>query len=133
MTKHNQLRALLVEILIAVLFFALSATTLLEVFVGAHTQSVRAEVTNEALFAAQNLADRLYSAEDAEALLTQDGFLKEENAWTLDCGAYALAVTLGEERAAGGAIRSAQVLAQYGEDTLLSLPSVRYTPEEVRP
>ncbi len=133
MAKHNQLRALLVEILIAVLFFALSATTLLEVFVGARNQSVRAEVTNEALFAAQNLSDRLYSAEDAEALLTQEGFLQEQDAWTLDCGDYALAVTLGEESVTGGTLRSARVSAQYGDETLLTLPGARYTPEEVRP
>lgn len=133
MTKHNQLRTLLVEILIAVFFFALSATTLLEVFVGARNQSVRAEVTNDALFAAQNLADRLYSAEDAEALLTKEGFAKEQDAWKLDCGAYALAVTLGEERVTGGVLRGAEVCALYGDDTLLTLPSMRYTPEEVRP
>ena len=100
---------------------------------GARNQGVRAQVTNEALFAAQNLADRLYSAEDAEELLAQDGFLKAEDAWTLDCGAYALAVTLSEERVTGGTLRGAQVCAQYGGETLLSLPSVRYTPEEVRP
>ncbi len=121
------------EILIAVLFFALSATTLLEVFVGARNQSVRAEVTNEALFAAQNLADRLYSAEDAEALLTQEGFVKGQDAWTLDCGGYALTVTLEEESVTGGALRSAQVSAQYRGDTLLTLPGARYMPEEVRP
>lgn len=131
MEKHNQLRTLLVEILVAVLFFALSATILLEVFVGARNQSVRAEVTNEALFAAQNLADRLYEAEDAEALLRADGYAQAEGAWTLDCGAYALTVTLAEERLTGGVLRGARVEAVRGGETLLTLPCARYQAEEV--
>ena len=121
------------EILIAVLFFALSATILLEVFVGARNQSLRAGITNEALFAAQNLADRLYCAEDAETLLTQAGFSREKDAWTLNRGAYTLTATWEEERLLGGTLRSAKVCAQYGDETLLTLPCTRYLPEEVGP
>ncbi len=131
MDKNNQSRALLVEILIAVLFFALSATILLEVFVGARNQSLRAEIANEALFAAQNLSDKLYCAEDAEALLTQAGFSREQDGWTLNCGAYALMVTWAEENRVGGTLRSAKVCAQYGDETLLTLPCARYLPKEV--
>lgn len=133
MGKQNQLRTLLVEILIVVLFFALSATTLLEVFVGARNQSVRAEITNEALFDAQNLADQLYSAQDAEALLAGKGFTREQDAWRLKKGAYDLTVTLTEERLPGGVLRGARVCAQYGGQTLLTLPGARYMPEEVTP
>ncbi len=131
MDKNNQSRALLVEILIAVLFFALSATTLLEVFVGARNQSLRAEIANEALFAAQNLSDRLYCAEDAESLLTQAGFSREQDGWMLNCGAYALRVTWAEENYEGGTLRSAKVCAQAGDETLLTLPCTRYLPKEV--
>ena len=42
MTRSNQLNTLLMEIMIAVLFFALCSTVILDVFVGAHNQSVRA-------------------------------------------------------------------------------------------
>lgn len=133
MEKHNQLRSLLVEILIAVLFFALSATVLLEVFVGARGKSDRAAVTNEALFAAQNLADTLYCAEDAEALLAREGFTEREDGWMRESGAYALTVTLDEEHFAGGALRRASVRAWYGGETILTLPCARYQPEEVAP
>lgn len=60
MVKHNQLNTLLMEILIVVLFFALCSTVILDVFVGAHNQSVRAGAQADALTAAQSLADRLY-------------------------------------------------------------------------
>ncbi len=133
MEKHNQLRSLLVEILIAVLFFALSATVLLEVFVGAHGKSDRAAAMNGALFAAQNLADTLCCAEDAAALLAREGFTEREDGWTRESGAYALTVTLGEERLAGGTMRRATVRAQYGGETILTLPCARYQPEEVTP
>ena len=42
MTRSNQLNTLLMEIMIAVLFFALCSTVIMDVFVGAHNQSVRA-------------------------------------------------------------------------------------------
>lgn len=133
MEKHNPFRALLVEILIAVLFFALSAPVLLEVFVGARNQSVRAEVTNQALLAAQNLADRLYVAETAEDILRQAGFTEAGEDWTLEADGCALTVTLEEKRFPGGLLRSAGITAQYGGETLFTLPCARYLPEEVAP
>ena len=49
MTRSNQLNTLLMEIMIAVLFFALCSTVILDVFVGAHNQSVRAGVQAQTL------------------------------------------------------------------------------------
>ena len=52
MVKHNRQNTLLMEILIVVLFFALCSTVILNVFVGAHNQSVRAGAQADALTAA---------------------------------------------------------------------------------
>ena len=74
--------ALLVELLIVVLFFMLAATVLLQVFTGASDQGTRAGKTTQALNAAQNVAERLYSAADAEKALTflrsAEGIVVEE-------------------------------------------------------
>ena len=69
MGGKNRSNVLLVEILIAVLFFMLSATVLVRVFVTARNMTLRAGVETQALAEAQNVAETLYAAEDpAEAL-----------------------------------------------------------------
>ena len=86
MTRSNQLNTLLMEIMIAVLFFALCSTVILDVFVGAHNQSVRAGVQAQALAAAQNLSDGLYAAEQREELLLENGFKADESGvFTREC------------------------------------------------
>mgnify|MGYP005959906305 FL=1 len=134
MVKHNRQNTLLMEILIVVLFFALCSTVILNVFVGAHNQSVRAGAQADALIAAQSLADRLYAADERKDVLRQNGFAEDEDgAWHLHCGAYDLLVTLGEAVCPAGTMETAQVTALRQEKALFSLPSARYVPEEVAP
>ena len=133
MDRNNHLSTLLVEILIAVLFFALSATVLLEMFVASRSQSAYAGLCGEALCTAQNLADELYAADDAQALLTQAGFALEDGVYTLEDGDYTLAVTLAERQTQAGALREAEVSALRGDETLIRLPCSRYVPGEEIP
>lgn len=114
MTRSNQLNTLLMEIMIAVLFFALCSTVIMDVFVGAHNQSVRAGVQAQALAAAQNLSDGLYAAEQREELLLENGFEADESGvFTRECDGYTLSVALGEERTAAGRIETAEITALY--------------------
>ena len=129
MTRSNQLNTLLMEIMIAVLFFALCSTVIMDVFVGAHNQSVRAGVQAQALAAAQNLSDGLYAAEQREELLLKNGF--ESGMFTRECDGYTLSVALGEERTAAGRIETAEITALYQGGELFSLPDARYVSEEV--
>lgn len=132
MTRSNQLNTLLMEIMIAVLFFALCSTVIMDVFVGAHNQSVRAGVQAQALAAAQNLSDGLYAAEQREELLLENGFEADESGvFTLECDGYTLSVALGEERTTAGRIETAEITALYQGGELSSLPDVRYVSEEV--
>lgn len=133
MDRNNHLSTLLVEILIAVLFFALSATVLLEMFVASRSQSAYAGLCGEALCAAQNLADEVYAAEDAQAMLSQAGFAQQDGVFTLENGEYTLAVTFGERQTKAGALREAEVCALRGDETLIRLPCSRYVPGEAIP
>ena len=131
MTRSNQLNTLLMEIMIAVLFFALCSTVIMDVFVGAHNQSVRAGVQAQALAAAQNLSDGLYAAEQRELLL-ENGFEADESGvFTRECDGYTLSVALGEERTAAGRIETAEITALYRGGELFSLPDARYVSEGV--
>ena len=69
MRSKNRSNVLLVEILIAVLFFMLSATVLVRVFVTARNMTVRSGVESSALAEAQNVADALCAADDVDALV----------------------------------------------------------------
>ena len=65
---RNQ-RALLMEIMIAVLFFALCASVLLQTFAAARECSRSAGVQGAALLEAQSLANRLSASDDMAAAL----------------------------------------------------------------
>lgn len=123
--------ALLVEIIIAVLFFALSATVILEVFATAYQQTTYAATCDVAMEEAQNCAELLYASDDPEGLLASEGFVQEGAAWARAGAGFELRVELGAEAAGSGELRTAQITALRGEEALLTLPFARYIPEEV--
>lgn len=131
MGKGSQLNTLLVEILVAVLFFALSATVILDAFVIARSQSRGAAAINDALAQAQDVADTLYlDGADAEASLLSAGFAREGDAFVREGTDFTLTVTLAEEAAGAGALHSATVSADSNGKALFELPCSRYLPEE---
>lgn len=133
MGKGNQLNTLLVEIMIAVLFFALSSTVILETFVVTRNQSRLADVYNVALMEAQNIADKLYTSDAVEQTLEQSGFTQDGNVWTYTEEVYNLRVTVTEEETAAGVLLSTEVSAVHKDEAILTLPCSRYIPREVRP
>ena len=133
MGKGNQLNTLLVEIMIAVLFFALSSTVILETFVVTRNQSRLADVYNVALMEAQNIADKLYASDDVEQTLEQAGFTADGDVWTYTEQIYNLRVTVTEEETAAGVLMNAEVSAVHLDEAILTLPCARYIPGEVRP
>ena len=123
--------SLLVEIIIAVLFFALSATVILDVFATAYRQSAYADACNAAAAEAQNLSERVYICDDPEALLREEGFVEESGAWQRNGDGYVLDVRLGGRFTEAGELRTVEIRALQGERELISLPCVRYIPGEV--
>lgn len=116
--KTKNINSLLMEIVLATLLFALSATVILEVFVTARSQSDRSAQMTELLTAAQNLADETY-------LNTQ-----AENA-SYDVGGWKLQVEVSHEATEAGELRRAVVTAVDADGTvLMTLPCTRYVPGE---
>lgn len=136
MRNRNRSNVLLVEILIAVLFFMLSATVLVRVFVTARNMTVKSGVESAALAEAQNVADALCAAEDRDALMTDMGFLSSHGAWSRDYGEYSLYVVGGLTETDGGDLWKGEVSAFYKvrdpdakraeDEELFSLPCARY-------
>ncbi len=133
MANNNRSNVLLVEILIAVLFFMLSATVLVRVFVAAREMTMKSEIATEALTEAQNVAETLYAAENEEAELERQGFLKSHGVWTKDCGEYSLYVSGTVVSMDAGEMWQGEVCAYYsqrsagsGVEEICALKSTRY-------
>lgn len=136
MRSKNRSNILLVEILIAVLFFMLSATVLMRVFASARNMTVRSGVESAALAEAQNVAEALYAADDMDAALQQMEFSSSHGTWSKDCGDYTLYVTGGVEPTNTGSLWVGSVSAFYklrnpdqarlADEELFSLPCAKY-------
>ena len=131
MRNGKKQSALLVEIIIAVLFFALSATVILQTFAAAYKQGVYASTCNDAMAMAQNLAGRLYVSDAPEALLEAEGFSAEGNVWSMDAQRYTLQVKFDTTATAAGEIYTAQISAIRNDEVFLEIPCARYVPGEV--
>lgn len=127
---RNQ-RALLMEIMIAVLFFALCASVLLQTFAAARECSRSAGVQGAALLEAQSLANRLSASDDMAAALRAQGFEESGALWQLEGEDFRLEVELDARDAGAGVLYSARVRALRVEDVLAELDAARYLPGEV--
>lgn len=130
MSGGKNQRALLMEIMIAVLFFALCASVLLRTFVTVRELSCRAGVRTDALLTAQSLANRLYAQQDMPAELEVMGFEAQEGTWTRSGEGLELTVVLEEESTAAGTLQTALVRLTEGGNDIIELPVARYVPGE---
>lgn len=130
MSGGKNQRALLMEIMIAVLFFALCASVLLRTFVTVRELSRRAGVRTDALLTAQSLANRLYAQEDMPAELEVMGFKAQEGTWMRSGEGFELTVVLEEESTAAGTLQTALVRVTEGDSDIIELPVARYVPGE---
>jgi len=140
MQGRNKNDVLLTELVIVILVFSLVAVTVVQMFVAARQRSAHSGHLERALIAAQDWAERLSGADDANRLLADAGFaLAEEDTYVLeraDAGLVIEARVETEVVTGAGKLLSATVSVFGVEDeaALVELPAVRYIPtEEVRP
>ena len=142
MKEGSRANALLVELLLVIFFFMISAAILVQVFADAKLKSRTAHATNASMLEAQNVAEDLYASDSPAAVLDDYGFNEKDGVWTLEKDGYLLRVTILEEETDSGILRKCDVSGvevtqeQSGdvkEDTLLTIPSTRYIPKEVSP
>lgn len=133
MKEGGRANALLVELLLVIFFFMISAAILAQVFADAKLKSRTAAATNSAMLEGQNIAEDLYGADDPEAVLKEYGFTSEGDVWILEQKGYTLKVTPKIEETDSGTLRTYEVAGIEGEKTLITLPSTRFIPKEVSP
>ena len=128
MKKHKNQNNLLVEIVIAVLFFALCATVILETFAAAGELVKRSETESAALYDARDVHEQLYAAADAEEFLRESGFALEDGVWHREGDGYRLELVLSEEEKGAGIMRNATISALRRDKVFLEIPGARYLP-----
>ena len=127
MQNRSRSNVLLMEILIAILFFMLSATVLVQVFATARAQNERAHVETTALREAQNLADTLYVSQSAEETLAGMGFNNGHEVWLRQYDGFALQAVVTRKDYEQGMLEKAEISAFYEQDTrLFTLVSEKY-------
>ena len=133
MKNGSRSNALLVELLLVIFFFMISAAILVQVFADAKMKSANAKAMNASMLDAQNIAEDLYASEDPDAVLTAYGFTAENGSWVLEKDGYLLRVTLQAEQTETGELRTYEIAGIRDGNTLLALPSARFIPKEVSP
>lgn len=136
MDNRNRSNVLLVELLIAIFFFMIAATVVLQVFAAARNMTARAVTESHALAEAQNVADALIAAEQPELALEAMEFRAAHGIWTRAYGDYTLYVEGADVPQAAGTLWQGTVRAYYslrtedqarqeGEE-LFALPCAKY-------
>lgn len=128
MGKNRNQNNLLVEIMIAVLFFALCSTVILETFMAARQFNHKSGVESRALAAVQDVNEQLYAADDAAALLRELGFEQAQDGWLREDDEYRLKLVLNEENAGAGILRTTRIQAMYDDEVFAEFPGARYLP-----
>ena len=133
MKEGGRANTLLVELLLVIFFFMISAAILVQVYADAKLKSRTASATNSVMLEGQNIAEELYGSDDPEAVLQDYGFTSQDGVWVLEKQEYVLKVTPKTEETDSGTLRNYEVTGLEGDKTLITLPSTRYIPKEVSP
>jgi len=120
----------LLELLIALAFFAISAVIGAGVLASAYKISVHSHRTTDALFIAQSWAERIAAAEDPLSPLRaadpelQDGCRFEQDGYTVEA-------EIKPEAAGAGTLYGIRIVVSRQGEELVALPASRYAPGEV--
>lgn len=133
--ESGKSNVLLTELVIVILFFALTAVTAMQLFVAAHHKSADNIELQNASIAAQNWAERLYGESDPAQILQAEGFEQtQEGMFTKTDSVHRFVMEIGrEELKAGDMVYTMiRVYASGGssDQAITTLCSATYLPSE---
>jgi len=127
--EGSRANALLVELLLVIFFFMLSASVLVQLFADARHKSLEARAATAAISEAQNCAEDLYMTDDPEAWLQDSGFTRDGNGtWQKEYEGYSLKITRDSETTDAGEIRIFRITGHGDGKDLFTIPATRYVP-----
>ncbi|MDO4355566.1 MAG: type II secretion system protein [Clostridia bacterium] len=124
---------ILMELIVVILFFALSASVILQIFAAAYGQSERTHRLDRALAAVQDWAEQLAEESQMKERLLSDGWQEQPDGsvqWTTEDGVLLTAV-FSQEQTDAGALYGARIVASDREEEVFSVPVAHYVAGEV--
>ena len=118
---------LLIELVIGILFFALSQVIILQVFAKAQNINQLSAITNSALAYAQDTAETLAVSADAQQALLTLGYAATADGFeTANNGQYRITATVNRLSQPSGLLTTVTLNAYHGTQRLFTLPAVSY-------
>ena len=125
--RHEKGNTLLMELVIVILFFALSQGIVLKAFVRAQQINHAAEITNLALMRAEDTAETLAVSSNAESALRSLGYTAVDGQYRADSDdGYRITADITHFSQPAGIITTVELSAYRDTAKLFSLPAVRY-------
>lgn len=118
---------LLIELMVVILFFALSQAIVLRVFARAQSLNHEAQVTNIALMRAEDTAETLAVSTNTEVALQSLGFVSQDGRYELvSPDGYRLTASISRFSQPSGELTTVELHAYRGTAELFAMPAVRY-------
>ena len=130
--QHQKGNTLLIELVIVLFFFALSQTIILQVFARAQQINLQAQAQSFALLAAEDVAETLAVSDRPEDTLLSLGFMQTQNHFQRTDSRFLLNASITRFTQPSGMLTTITISATRGDNTLFTLPAVRYM-QEVTP
>ena len=125
--RSHQNNLLLIEMVIVILFFALSQAVVLQVFTKAQQINQDAQIADHALMRAEDTAETLAVQADAEAALLSLGFSLQDHQYILvDEDGYRLEAGIDRLSQPAGTLTTVEIRAYQKDHLLFTLPAVQY-------
>ena len=121
--ESSRANALLVELLLVIFFFMISAAILVQLFANARHKSLQARAATNAIAEAQNIAEDLYMEmdKDPEEWIRTNGFTKDEdNQWSREYDGYTLYITKDYTKTEAGEIRTFDITGHGDVDVVIT-------------
>jgi Tfp pilus assembly protein PilV len=122
----------LLELLIALAFFAVSAMIASGVLARAHQIGLDSRRTTEALFIAQDWAERIAASDDPATLIKSAGTVVEDG-YAIEQDGYTVHAVVAPEATGAGILYDIRLTVSAKGKALITLPASRYVPGEVSP
>jgi type II secretory pathway pseudopilin PulG len=125
--KTGRGNTLLVELLVVILFFALSQTIVLQVFAKAQQINRESETIHHALTRARDVAETLVVSDDAQATLEELGFTQtDDGSLVAEGDGYSLSAMVTNLTQTTGTLTTVTLAATRDGVEIFSFPATHY-------
>ncbi len=134
--RKNGDSLMLLELALAILFFALSAAVILQVFAGTHQKSVESETLVMSTFLAEDVVNAFQTSDESVAAFFKNQGYEEnetgfENKVIVNGCEYIIAIESNLTQGSHGSLDQGSVRVEHLERPVIEIPFARFTSKGV--